>query len=122
MNAVTETVRAAPDITVAKSTRRVTVRFNQQIIADTARAQVLREGSRPAVYYLPLADVRQEYLDPTDHRTFCPFKGEANYWSIKVGEAFAENAIWGYPHPLPALRAIKGHVAFYGDRVDVQVM
>jgi len=57
-------------------------------------------------------------MTPTDHHTFCPYKGTASYWTIKVGSKVTENAVWGYPDPFDEVAAIKDFVAFYWDRVD----
>jgi uncharacterized protein (DUF427 family) len=70
------------------------------------------------VYYFPPEDVRSEFLEPTDQHTRCPYKGEASYWTIKVGDKVAENAMWGYLDPLPGREDIRGYRAFYWNRVD----
>jgi uncharacterized protein (DUF427 family) len=62
--------------------------------------------------------VTQRFLDRTDHETFCPFKGEASYWTIRVGDRSAENAVWGYEDPFEEVAGLAGHVAFYADRVE----
>ncbi|MCA9773014.1 MAG: DUF427 domain-containing protein [Myxococcales bacterium] len=72
------------------------------------RARLLRAARRGA----------RAHLVATDHHTHCPFKGDASYYSIRVGEREAANAIWYYPKPIEAVAEIAGHVAFYTDRVD----
>lgn len=81
------------------------------------RKDPLREANYPPVQYLPLADVDPAFISPTDHRTYCPYKGEASYWSLPD----AENAVWGYPDPYDAVAEISGHVAFYPDKADVRI-
>ena len=95
---------------------RVRVRFDGVTIADTDRALRVLETKHPPVVYLPLDDVRTEYLLPADHQTFCPFKGEASYWSIRVADRVEENAVWTYERPFDEVAGLKGYVAFYPDR------
>jgi uncharacterized protein (DUF427 family) len=59
-----------------------------------------------------------DLLRPTEHHTFCPYKGTASYWTIRAGDKSSENAVWGYPEPYDEVDAIKDYVAFYWDRVD----
>jgi uncharacterized protein (DUF427 family) len=92
--------------------------FNGEVIADTRRALRVLETSHPPVYYIPLDDIRQEFLVPLPRRTFCEFKGGAVYWALKVGERLVEDAAWSYPDPRPSYQALKDHVAFYASRVD----
>ena len=103
---------------VEPSPRRVRVEFAGTIIADsTAPLLVLETGHLP-VYYFPLADMRRDALVESDHRTHCPYKGEARYWHLQFGGRHVENAVWAYPQPIPAAAALAGHAAFYWDKVD----
>jgi uncharacterized protein (DUF427 family) len=70
------------------------------------------------VYYFPPGDVRQDVLEPTEQHTRCPFKGEASYWTVRVGDAVAENVMWGYQDPLPEREDIRGYRAFYWAKMD----
>jgi uncharacterized protein (DUF427 family) len=88
------------------------------VIADTRNALTLREADYPAVQYIPREDVDLTQLEPTDHATYCPYKGDCNHHSIPAGEKKSVNAVWTYEDPYPAVVQIKGHVAFYPDRVD----
>ncbi len=109
-------------IRVEPAARRVTVRFNGTVVADSTQALVLHEAGLPPVYYLPPRDVRMEYLIPTDHQTRCPYKGLARYWTVRVGDRTAENAAWSYPEPdQPDAQPIAGYLAFYPDRLEVTV-
>ena len=100
------------------SPRRVRVKFNGEIIADSTNAHLLFETRHLPVYYFPRSDVRMDRMTPTDHHTFCPYKGTASYWTIAVGDKVAENVVWGYPEPFEEVAAIKDFVAFYWNRVD----
>jgi len=100
------------------SPRRVRVTFNGVTIADSINAQLLFETRHLPVYYFPRADVRMELLTPTAHQTFCPYKGKASYWTVRVGDRTSENAVWGYPDPYDEVAPIRDFVAFYWDRVD----
>lgn len=102
-------------ITTTPSGVRVRVRFNGEVIADSRDAMVLEEGTYPPVYYLPRKDVKMERLERTAHRTHCPFKGDASYYSLVNGPA---NAVWSYEHPYDEMLAIKERLAFYPDKVD----
>lgn len=96
----------------------VTVIFNGVVVAESERPLVMHETGYPPVYYLPEADVERAYLLASDHSTRCPYKGEAGYYHLKVGERLAENAVWHYPDPIPAVDGLRGHLAFYPTRVD----
>ncbi|HXD44633.1 MAG TPA: DUF427 domain-containing protein [Pseudolabrys sp.] len=105
-------------ITISRSGRHVRVRFGGRIIADTTRALELKEASYPPVFYIPRADADMSALTPTAHHTHCPYKGDASYFTISAGERRAENAVWSYEAPFPAMAEIKEHLAFYPNRVD----
>jgi uncharacterized protein (DUF427 family) len=105
-------------ITVEPSAKRVVVRVAGRVVADTREALQMREGSYPAVLYVPRKDADMALLTRTDHATYCPYKGDCSYFSIPLGGARSINAVWSYEDPYPAVRAIQGHLAFYPDRVD----
>ncbi len=94
---------------------RVQVKFNGEVIADTRDAIQLEEATYAAVYYIPRKDVKMERLARSSHQTYCPFKGQASYYSLKEGP---ENAGWSYEQPYDEMLAIKEHLAFYPDKVD----
>jgi uncharacterized protein (DUF427 family) len=91
------------------------VTFQGEVIAESGEAIAMREGSYPVVYYIPRKDVKMDRLERTSHRTHCPFKGDASYFSLKDGPA---NAVWSYEAPYDEMAAIKGLLAFYPDKVD----
>lgn len=105
-------------ITVTPNPKRVRVLFGGRVIADTTRALTLREGKYPPVQYIPREDASMKLLQRTDHKTHCPYKGDAAYYSISTDGRAAENAVWTYEEPFDGVAAIKGHLAFYPDRVD----
>ena len=111
---------SAPErrIVVEPAAGTLTVVFNGKAIARTDRALALREGDYPPVHYIPLADVDRAALAKTAHRTHCPWKGDASYYTVTVGIESAENAVWAYEQPLDAVAAIAGHVAFYTGMMD----
>ena len=113
--------KPGPDhpITIEPNPNRVVVRFNGHTVADTTRALTLREASYPPVQYVPREDTDMALLKRTERSTRCPYKGDASYYSVKVDGKTAGDAVWSYEEPYPAVAAIKGHLAFYPDRVDV---
>jgi uncharacterized protein (DUF427 family) len=107
-----------PQITIAPNPHRVIVRLGGAIIADSTRALVMRAPGTPDVQYIPREDVDMASLIRTSHATYCPYKGDAAYWSIRSGPRIVENAVWSYESPYERMVAIKDHLAFYSDRVD----
>ncbi|MDY6810101.1 MAG: DUF427 domain-containing protein [Actinomycetota bacterium] len=107
-------------ITVEPAGGRVVVRAGDVVVADSESAQILREAKYPPVVYLPLADVNSSMLRDSASTTYCPFKGEANYFDLVVGGGVSEDAVWVYRDPYDAVSTIAGHVAFYPDRVQMQ--
>ncbi|TCZ63514.1 DUF427 domain-containing protein [Roseicella aquatilis] len=105
-------------IAIAPNPRRVRVIFNGAVVAESARALTLTEANYPPVHYIPREDAAKALLHRTQHRTHCPYKGDASYYDIEVDGRRAGNAIWSYEAPFPAVAAIAGHLAFYPDRVD----
>jgi uncharacterized protein (DUF427 family) len=121
MTTTTKTVKLpGPDhpITVEPNPARVLVSVAGRVIADTRKALTLREASYPGVQYIPRKDVDMALLERTDHATYCPYKGECAYYSIPLGGKRSANAVWTYEDPFAAVAAIKGHLAFYPDRVE----
>jgi uncharacterized protein (DUF427 family) len=106
-------------ITIHPETGHVTVRRGETLIAETDRALALREANYPPVLYIPLADVDQRQLSANNEHTYCPYKGEASYYDILPGDGDRAGAVWYYPDPYDAVEAIRGHVAFYADRVTI---
>ncbi|HTM61542.1 MAG TPA: DUF427 domain-containing protein [Burkholderiales bacterium] len=97
--------------------QRVQVTLGGAVIADSKNATVMQEGTYPPVYYFPRADVKMDRLERTAHKTHCPFKGDASYFSFKGG---SENAVWSYETPYDEMQSIAGLVAFYPDKVEIK--
>jgi len=105
-------------ITIEANPARVVVTLGGRAIADTTGALTLREAAYPAVQYIPRRDVDMAALARSAHTTYCPYKGEASYFSILAGGERSVNAVWTYETPFDAMAQIKDYVAFYPDRVD----
>jgi uncharacterized protein (DUF427 family) len=105
-------------ITVEKNPDRVVVKVAGQVIADSRDALSLQEASYPAVQYIPRKDVDMTALERTTHESYCPYKGEASYYSVTPGGGKTVNAVWTYESPYEPVADIRDHVAFYPDRVD----
>jgi uncharacterized protein (DUF427 family) len=105
-------------ISIQRNPARVVVSVAGRVVADTRNALTLREAVYPPVQYIPGEDVDFSQLERTDHATYCPYKGDCSYYSVPAGGNKSVNAAWSYEDPFPAVELIKGHVAFYSDRVD----
>ena len=105
-------------ISIQRNPARVVVSVAGRVIADTRSAVTLREADYPPVQYIPCEDVDLSELERTDHVTYCPYKGDCSYYSVPAGGKKSVNAVWTYEDPYPAVVQIKGHVAFYPERVD----
>jgi uncharacterized protein (DUF427 family) len=113
---------ASHPITIRPTGTRVTVRVGGTVVAKTDSALSLAEASYPVVQYIPLADVDQSLLERTTSQTYCPYKGDASYYTVKAPDGTAEtDVIWTYEHPYPSVAEIAGHVAFYANRAEITV-
>jgi uncharacterized protein (DUF427 family) len=109
-------------ITVTPTEGRVVVKSGDRVVADTTAALTLQESTYPAVQYIPRKDVDLELLEASDHETYCPYKGDAGYFSLRQADGtLAENSIWTYEAPYDAVADIKDHVAFYPNVVELEV-
>jgi uncharacterized protein (DUF427 family) len=97
---------------------RVRVMVDGEALADSSRAVALDETGLPTRYYVPRDDVRLELLTPTETATNCPFKGDAVYWSARVGAREIRDIAWSYPDPIAERRDIAGYICFFAERVD----
>jgi uncharacterized protein (DUF427 family) len=109
-------------ITISANPKRVRVSVGGAVIAETNHALTLKEASYPAVQYVPRSDANMALLKRTERVTHCPYKGDANYFSIAAEGKTIDNAIWTYETPYPATAEIAGHLAFYPDRVKIEEM
>ena len=111
---------AYPDyrVDLEPSSSPVRVTLAGRTLAESTRALVVRETKHVPVVYIPTEDVRLELFERTGHRTFCPFKGEASYWTLRLGDRVEENLVWSYEDPFDEVKGLAGHLAFYPDRVE----
>jgi uncharacterized protein (DUF427 family) len=100
------------------SPRRIRALFAGETVVDSRHAKLLHEHGHLPIYYFPEAEVRADLLEPTERSTRCPYKGEASYWSVRVGDRVAENAVWSYPDPIESARPLAGYLAFYWHSMD----
>jgi uncharacterized protein (DUF427 family) len=108
-------------VDILQSSRHVRVEVDGVTVADSHQPRILFETGLPPRYYLPKTDVRMDLLTPTEHRTACPYKGTAGYWSLHVNGATHDNLVWWYQHPTLESAKIAGYVCFYNERVDLYV-
>jgi uncharacterized protein (DUF427 family) len=108
-------------VDILPSSRRVRVEVDGVTIAESARPTLLFETGLPVRVYLPKTDVRMDLLVPSDTASHCPYKGQASYWSLTLGEETLRDVAWSYRAPLPESQKIAGLLCFYPDRVDVYV-
>ncbi len=106
-------------IAIAAEGRRVTVRFHGQVVAETDRALSLKEASYPPVFYIPREDAAMAHFAATEKHTYCPYKGDCAYFTLRAGGQVAANAVWSYERPYDAVTRIAGHLAFYPDQVEI---
>ena len=99
-------------VVIAPSPKRIRAVFNGEVVADSTRALVMQETRLPWVYYFAREDVRMDLLARTDHRTNCPFKGNASYWTLTVADRSAANAVWSYEGAFDEASRVKDYVAF----------
>jgi uncharacterized protein (DUF427 family) len=100
------------------SPRRVRVTFGGETVAASDRMKLLHESNHLPVYYFPVEDVHDRWLERSDHSTHCPAKGEASYWSVRVGDRIAENSMWSYQDPREDAPWLRDYAAFYWDKMD----
>lgn len=109
-------------IAIEPTGSRVVVRVGGKVVADSRNALTLQESTYPAVQYIPVADIDQSVLRRTETSTYCPFKGDASYYSVETSDGqTVDDVVWTYEQPHPAMAEIAGHVAFYADRADITI-
>jgi uncharacterized protein (DUF427 family) len=106
-------------ITIDPARHRIIVRVGDLVVADTTAALTLREAGYRPVHYIPINDVDKTLLRSSPTSTYCPYKGDASYYSIAGPDGLIDDAIWTYEHPYAAVEAIAGHLAFYAHRVEI---
>jgi uncharacterized protein (DUF427 family) len=105
-------------ISIERNPARVVVTVAGRVVADSRNALTLREAAYRPVQYIPPEDVDFSQLERTNHITYCPYKGDCNYYSVPAGGKESVNAVWSYPDPFPAVEQVRGHLAFYPEQVD----
>ena len=105
-------------VETAPARAHVRVLLDGAVIAETANAVALTESGYPLRAYIPIEDVAEDALTPSEKSTYCRFKGQASYWSVKAGDRTVDNAAWGYHEPYDEVAAIADHVCFDGAKVD----
>lgn len=108
-------------IDIVPEPRRVRVLWGDRVVADTKHALKLTEASYPSVFYVPRGDADMNRYAKTARSSHCPYKGDASYYSLIDGDTRAENVVWSYETPYPAMAQIAGHLAFYPDKVKIEV-
>ncbi|MDR7302288.1 DUF427 domain-containing protein [Haloactinomyces albus] len=98
--------------------RRIRALFGGEVVVDSDDAKLLHESNLLPQVYVPFADVAEKLLESTSHHTHCPFKGDASYCSVRVGDRVAENAVWSYPSPTSDASWLAGHLAVYWTSMD----
>jgi uncharacterized protein (DUF427 family) len=108
-------------VDVLASSRHVRVEVDGVTVAESASPRLLFETGLPVRYYLPKPHVRMDLLTPTATVSHCPYKGQAEYWSVRAGDAVHEDLAWSYRTPLPESQRVAGLVCFYDEKVDTYV-
>ena len=106
-------------VEVVPSEHSVRVAVGGEVVAESSRPLELHETGYPTRYYLPLEDVRDGVLEPSEKTSHCPFKGDANYYSVRAGGELHENVVWTYREPIPAVAEIAGYVSFYPEKAEL---
>ena len=112
-----------PDYAVTSEPLDQTVRILYQgtVVAESSEALLVKETKHADVVYMPRDALDMSYFSPTDHSTYCPFKGHANYWSVAVETSTDDNIAWSYDNPYPEVAQLKDYVSFYTDRTSMEL-
>lgn len=108
-------------VDILASSRHVRVELDGVTVADSRSPRILFETGLPARFYLPLTDIRMDLLRPSDTHTGCPYKGNADYWNIRIGETEHPDLVWIYRTPTPESQKIAGLACFYNEKVDIYI-
>jgi uncharacterized protein (DUF427 family) len=108
-------------VDILASSRRIRVLLDGLVLADSTSPRLLFETGLPTRYYLPRTHVRMDLLERSATVTHCPYKGRADTWSVRVGELLHEDLAWSYPAPLPESQKVAGLIAFYDEKLDIEV-
>ncbi len=108
-------------VEITSCDREVTVTFHGVIVAKSLKSLLVKETRHTGVYYLPRGDVDMSLFTATNLSTYCPFKGNASYWTLNVEAGVEENVVWSYEDPCDDVRELKDCMSFYIDRIDVSL-
>ncbi|MGH8873771.1 MAG: DUF427 domain-containing protein [Acidimicrobiia bacterium] len=108
-------------VDILRSSRHIEVAVDGVTVADSHHPTILFETGLPPRYYLPKVDIRMDLLDPAATVTRCPYKGTAEYWSVRAGGETYPDLAWSYRHPTSESAGIAGLVCFYNEKVDLAV-
>jgi uncharacterized protein (DUF427 family) len=108
-------------VDVLNSSRHIKVSVDGEVVAETRRPRLLFETSLPVRYYIPMLDVRMDLLESSDTISRCPYKGVASYWSVRIGETLHADLAWSYRSPIPECPKIENLIAFFNERVDLDI-
>jgi uncharacterized protein (DUF427 family) len=108
-------------VDILASSRRVRVLLEGLVVAESTSPRLLFETGLPARYYLPRTHVRMDLLERSPTVTHCPYKGRAETWSVRLGETLHEDLAWSYPAPLPESQKVAGLIAFYDEKLDIEI-
>jgi uncharacterized protein (DUF427 family) len=108
-------------IDVYPTSRHIRISLGGELLAETERAKALFESNLPARWYLPQDDVRLELLEPNSTLTRCAYKGQASYWHVRIGDEVHEDLAWTYREPQHDAEPVRDLIAFFDERVDVEV-
>ena len=114
-------VNSGHTVTISPADLHVVVRVDGEKIAETDHPVLLDETGLPTRYYFPRADVRMDLLRATSFSTQCPFKGQASYWTLELGDSVHDGIVWTYEQPIAGAEGIAGLLSFYNDRVELTV-
>jgi uncharacterized protein (DUF427 family) len=108
-------------VDTVRSSRRVRVEVGGKTVAETNRPVLLFETGLPTRYYIPKLDARMDLLEATETVTHCPYKGDATYWNLRLGDQTYKDFVWAYPRPIPEIPKIENLLCFYNEKVDLYV-
>ena len=108
-------------VDILASSRHVRVEVGGTTIAESTSPRILFETGLPARYYLPKTHVRMDLLTPTESVSHCPYKGQAEYWSVRAGDGVHHDLAWSYRAPFAESQKIAGLIAFYNEKIDIYV-
>ena len=107
-------------ITITPHAGPIKIVWRGHVVAASDNALDLKEGGAPPVLYVPRADADMTFFERTSRTSRCPYKGEANYFTLHQGTERAENAVWTYETPIADVASIKEHLAFYTNQVSIE--